>query len=141
MKGLTALPSPDGARVLYSGSSESGIETSIYSVKSGETETAAFKTLPEKCVWGRKDVTIIYCAVPREIPAGRYPDDLYLGKMSFADEIMKIDSVTGETETVASFDDVFREEMDIIELSLDTEEKILLFKNKNDLSLWALTLQ
>ena len=82
----------------------------------------------------------MYCAVPRFVPRGEYPDDWYKGKVFFEDDIWNINAETGEKTLVA---DLLEEnlEADIIELALNPSEQYLVVRNKKDGAVWLIDLQ
>ena len=87
--GLTTLTSPDGQRVVFSNSSLGGVDLYSYDLATQKSFSLGLKTLAEKCSW--IDATNAYCAVPRQLPNGLYPDDWYQGKVTFADDIWRLD--------------------------------------------------
>ena len=131
--GLTALVSPDTKKVLFSESSSKGIKTKILDVVSGETRSFGLSTLPEKCVWNADNLDIIYCAVPKSIPRRYYPDEWYMGKVSFEDNIWRIDISTGEAKNILS-----EGSFDVINPILSPKGDYLVFINKKDNTLWSL---
>lgn len=140
INGLTTLVAPDGNMVLYSESGMRKFDTLLYHSNNSTTESFPFVTLPEKCTW--TSTTIVYCAVPKEIPQGIYPDIWYKGLTSFSDEIWKVDLATGETTKVLDFkEESGGEELDGINIAVDPDQQILAFMNKKDLTIWAYKLQ
>ena len=138
INGLTTLGSPNGKLILYG---DNNLLLNVYNVDNGEIEQIGVKTLPEKCIWGSVS-DVLYCAVPRTIGGGMYPDSWYKGEVSFSDEIWRIDLNTGNTTKMA--DPVSVEggmEIDGIKLGLDSEENYLFFINKKDSYLWKLNLK
>jgi hypothetical protein len=97
-------------------------------------------TLPEKCVWSKKETFIIYCAVPFTIPNGVYPDVWYQGRVSFVDGIWKINTNTASTNLVSIPERDGGESIDAINLEISEDDSYLTFINKKDLSLWGLTI-
>lgn len=87
--GLTAKVSPDGQRIIFSRSGLGKFELYSYDVATKKTNSLGVNTLPEKCIW--QDSDILYCAVPRSIPNGLYPDNWYQGKITFVDDLWKVD--------------------------------------------------
>lgn len=140
VEGLLTLPSADAKLVLYSGAVGGSLYAKLLNADSLKEFEFPVSTLADKCLWSQKKVTVVYCAVPTSAPTALYPDDWYQGKVSFDDELVKIDTTTGETTTILKPEAATKETMDITNMSLDGQEKILLFQNKKDLSLWALTL-
>jgi len=137
--GLTALPSPDNQKILYSKSNRGGLTLHIYDRKTSKTTDVSVQTLPEKCVW-KKDNVSIYCAVPNPLPGGEYPDAWYQGIVSFNDNIWKIDSSTGEAVSFFVPQSLTVQLLDMTNLSLSPSEDFLFFISKRDSSLWAFDL-
>lgn len=134
--GLTALPSPNGERVLISESSETGFSTHTIERKSGRGIEISPATLPEKCAWG-KNSTTFFCGSPRSTPPASYPDSWYQGVVSFTDDFWEIDAATG----IAHLLSTSPEPIDLIMPLLDGDETHLIFINKKDGSLWSLRLE
>lgn len=137
--GLTTLTSPNLTYAIYSGSSANGISTGVYNFSKNATFTFTNSTLPEKCVWSKLSKTTAYCAVPTTIPVANYPDDWYKGKVSFVDNIYKVDL------TLPSIQLIYKlptdQTIDAVNLFLDPKEENLYFTNKNDYFLWGLTIK
>lgn len=100
-----------------------------------------FSTLPEKCVQGRKEIEVVYCAVPRSVPSGTYPDNWYTGEVSFNDNIWQANSKTNKTSFINSPFLSIKENLDGINLQISIDDNYLTFINKKDLSLWGLILK
>lgn len=138
MSGLTTLASPTGRLVLLG---DSGPALNVYEIGTRETGPVGLSGLPEKCVWA-KSSSILYCAIPKFIDNGLYPDDWYKGVVSFEDEIWKIDlenEIT--TKIIDPLQTEWAEDIDAIKLSLDSREENLFFVNKKDSYLWQLKLK
>jgi hypothetical protein len=136
VNGLTALMSPDGARMIYSQSRNSGIEIKIFNLKDKTSSGFSLTTLPEKCVWSKIDKNILYCAVPNDLPTGDYPDSWYQGLISFNDSVWQINLSTGETNVLIN-----ETKSDVINLFLSKDENYLVFTNKKDNTLWSLKIK
>lgn len=136
IKGLTALLSPDGTRVIYSESSGKSLETKIFNLKQQTSSDFDLKTLPEKCAWSKINKDIIYCAVPNEFLSGDYPDDWYQGIISFSDSVWQKDFSTGQTKILIN-----EINTDAINPFLSKDEKYLIFTNKENNTLWSLKLK
>lgn len=139
--GLTALGNTDGTLVFYSSGLKNNITSSLFSVKKGTSQSLGISTLSEKCVWGIKEKTVIYCAVPKYVPQGLYPDDWYKGKISLNDSLWKIDTVSGSTEQIMDPEIDAGASFDMIKLSIDANETTLLFTDKNDMTVWSYRVQ
>ncbi|KKU60225.1 MAG: hypothetical protein UX81_C0002G0022 [Parcubacteria group bacterium GW2011_GWA2_47_12] len=137
--GLTALPSRGGTVVLSSTSDESGAELSLFNRTRGETVPLGLATLSDKCVWGKKERTLAFCAVPDALPSG-FPDNWYQGTAQTSDEVWKIDAEDGRAVVAASIAGDARTSLDIFNLDISPDDQYLIFQNKNDLTLWLLKL-
>ena len=143
LPGLTVSASANLEYVLYSQADVKN-QSIIFGLldKSGKDPTPLFlKTLPEKCTWSVREASVIFCAIPDSIPAATYPDDWYQSKVSFSDSIWKINLKTGEARDIAPIREMVKQEIDGINLSLDSKEDYLLFTNKKDLTLWGLQIK
>lgn len=142
VNGLTTLTNPTGDTILYSSSSGGSLTLSLHSVKSGLNSDISLQTFPEKCAWSKKDKNIIYCGVPVVLPMGlNYPDAWYQGSISFTDEIWKINAETGETSLLAAPTKITQTNIDVINPMVSGKENVLIFTNKDDLTLWSLALE
>jgi hypothetical protein len=140
IRGLSTLTSHDAKKVLYSSSANNTITTAIFDVKTHTSQSLAFNTLPDKCVWGTINKDILFCAVPSEIPAGAYPEAWYNGTVSFSDKIWQVNAATGDVHIVADLLGISRTIIDAENLKLDPKENYIYFMNKRDLTLWSFSL-
>jgi len=137
INGLTTLTSPSGNLVLFG---NNNLSLNIYNIENSQTTPVTIKTMPEKCVWNSSNTTI-YCAVPKSINGGNYPDSWYQGVTSFNDEIWGIDAGTGTAALLLDPSGVpGGEEVDGIKLSLDEKENFLFFIDKKTSYLWEFKL-
>jgi len=136
INGLTALPSPDGKKILYA---DSSLNLNIYDLATKTSSALGARTLPEKCAWS-KDALFIYCAVPKFLPGGNMPDDWYQGEVSFSDEIWKIEVSTALGGVIFDPSEEGRT-VDGIKLTLDPKSQYLFLANKSDSILWELKLE
>jgi hypothetical protein len=139
INGLTALPSPNLQKILYSESGRGGITLHIYDRKTGGVLNLALQTIPEKCVWNPEN-TGLYCAIPITLPSAEYPDDWYQGNISFNDEVWKIDANTGDSIILFSPSVFGKKNFDMKNLTLSLSGKYLFFTNKNNSILWGYNL-
>ncbi len=138
INGLTTLTSPNGIYVLYG---NDNLDVSLYDMQTRERRALSVNTLPEKCVWGKDNITL-YCAVPKLDELGSYPDSWYQGEVSFEDEIWKIDTGTfTETKILDLKDNTEKIELDAIKIGLSEDGDYLFFVNKKDSYLWELRLR
>ncbi len=137
--GLTTSVNLSGESVLYSEVKSENLSLKALSPKekSQVIRTLSSKTLPEKCVWSKKEKTVLFCAVPQSIPEGEHPDLWYQGVTSFFDSFWRIDTVTGKTDLIY-YAKSNAEAYDAIKLQLSVEEDYVIFTNNKDNSLWSL---
>ena len=138
INGLTTQTSPDGTLILYSNNT---LSLSVYDTSTRNGDVLGVSTLPEKCVWGNQS-DAVYCAVPKSIEAGLYPDSWYQGEVTLYDQIWKIDIENGDASLVLDpLATPGGEDVDGIKLTLDVNEDYLFFVNKKDSFLWKLELE
>lgn len=139
MLGLVTNINFDGSHSLYN--------TNITDLSLGakiNSSTQAFylqtKTLPEKCVWSKKNKSTIYCAVPYYVEKNNYPESWYQGRVFFEDSFWSINIETGSQQLIYRPSADGKDSPDAINLSLNEKENYLFFINKRDLTLWGLSL-
>lgn len=137
INGLTTLGSPSDKLILYG---DNNLSLNVYRTDLKNSDVLGVRTLPEKCVWS-KGSDAIYCAVPKSIVSGEYPDTWYQGEISFNDQFWKMDIKTGNATLLLDPATITREEVDGIKLALDEDENYLFFVNKKDSFLWKLELK
>ncbi|HEY4512700.1 MAG TPA: hypothetical protein VJH63_03540 [Candidatus Paceibacterota bacterium] len=139
--GLTVLPNKNNSAYLAAGTPDGTIKLFVYFNNEDEIKMLQLATFPEKCVWSNVDNDIAYCAVPNVIPNALYPDVWYQGKVSFTDNIWKINVKSGETNLVSSLSSESGQAIDGVNLRLASDDTYLTFINKTDLTLWGLNLK
>lgn len=141
IRGLTSKTNSVATEVLYSDSSRSLPRLYLYAIKTGESKILPWNTLPEKCAWSNTDGKIVYCAVPKNIESGEYPDTWYQGLTNFNDEIWMVNTNTGAATLVSDLEKASGRKIDAVELKIDKNDNQLFFTNKTDLTLWNLGLK
>ena len=136
-QGLLTKINIDGTKILFSTSNTNGTRLFVYDTTTKESVRVPFTTLADKCVWASS--FSIFCASPYNSIAGVVPDDWYKGLFSFSDDIWFYDIETQTAQLIYNADEN-RNVFDAINLTIDNEQKMLLFTNKNDLTLWGLSL-
>src|SRR3989338_350424 len=139
--GLTVLPNKDVSLLLYSESLNPGLLFGLFDPAQGIVKNVSLKTLPEKCVWSRNSSSIAYCAVPIALPNANYPDDWYKGRVSFQDQIWKIDDEEGSVQLISELDKLTGERIDAVSLQLSVNNSRMIFTNKTNGSLWMLKIK
>lgn len=118
INGLTALASPLSQTIIYTATFGTNFSLFNHNTKTGINTDLYLKTLPEKCVWDTK-VPTVYCAIPKQLAAGAYPNDWYLGKTQFNDALWIVYPEIGKTSQLYDFSGV-GENFDIISLKADS---------------------
>jgi hypothetical protein len=134
IKGLMSKVSPDGRLVLYAGGD---LSLKTFSSTEKTINDLGLKTLPEKCVWSTDNINI-YCAIPKDIPGGNFPDSWYQGEVQFDDALWKINTKTNSNTLLSDPGSSVGESIDGTDLFLDQKENNLFIINKKDSTLWAL---
>jgi len=135
LRGLSTLPSPSGANILYSYVDRAKLYTQVLDAAARTTVPLPLATLPEKCVW-TPDSSAVYCAVPTSL-SGQLPDEWYQGARPFSDRIWRIDLATRVATLVFDPRQLAETSIDAQALSLDSASDVLVFMNRLDGSLWS----
>ncbi len=138
LRGLTVLPSPSGKQILFSYVDSNIFHMAILDLGTGSVTKLPLATLAEKCIWTPDD-SALYCAIPVSI-TGNQPDDWYQGVSSFSDRIWRIDLNTRLATLVLDPLINGKVTIDAVNLTLDPNSQVLVFRNKIDSSLWAYSL-
>jgi len=138
--GLVTLVSPDASQVLYSSQSDAGSSMALYNIKTATAVAVTPATFPEKCVWSKKDATVVYCAVPENSLDGTSLTAWYMGQISFSDDIWKYNLKQNTSSIIEHLADDAGEQIDAVKPILSTSEQYLIFTNKIDGTLWSLDL-
>jgi len=137
--GLNILWSYDSEKIFIFETINGQIKNRIENLKNKQTFKLPIKTFPEKCVFSRLHKEIIFCAIPLELPQHDYPDDWYMGKVNFKDNLYEINYETGDSRALNQ--KIENENFDIENLFLDTEENYVFFIDKNDKKLWRVRIR
>ncbi len=137
LKGLVALASPKGKRVIVSYVDSTGImHLRMINTTTHTVTPLPVSTIASKCVWANSGDSV-YCAIPTKPIKAVYPDDWYQGAISFNDSIWQIDINNHYAKLILDPVQEGKSPMDIISLSLDHDETTLSFINKDNGSLWS----
>jgi len=133
--GLTTIANRTGSLILKSKNGALSVAR-----RSEGTETSVgLTTIADKCVWGKKDKTEAYCAVPQSSSQEDLLDNWYQGTITTRDSLWSINGEDVETNLLTSFNDA-RENIDAFNLDISADDKYIIFQNKDDLTLWLLRL-
>ena len=138
LRGLTVLPSPSGQFILYSYTDGSVYHMGVFDQSTGGVVSLPLATFAEKCVW-TPDNTALYCGVPTSF-SGNLPDDWYQGAVSFTDRIWRIDLTTRLATLIVDPLKAGNSAIDVVNPTIDLADRLFVFRNKKDSSLWAYSL-
>lgn len=138
--GLMTLPSPDSRFVLFSVGGANFSSLNMFDTQTNESTALPFTGIASKCVWAH-DSTRVFCATPRLLPLGNYPDAWLFGLVSLSDALWSIDPLSGETLRLADFEAEYQASIDVWQPSTDSAGRVITFINKNDLSFWAFLIE
>ena len=137
--GLSTLVNDTATQLIFLDQKDA-LRMFMFDVKSKSSTNMTPPTLPEKCVWSKKDRNIIYCAVPEEFMDRDSLTLWYRGFIYFTDNIWKYDIKNNISNVMTSLFNESREQIDVTKLLLSENEQYLVFVNKIDNSLWSLDL-
>lgn len=139
--GVTARMNPAGNRIIFFSNRDGVPLLNQLNLTTKEVSGLELTTLPEKCVWSKKEHDVVYCAVPTSIPAQGYPDTWYRGEVSYSDIVWRLNLETGEQSIVVIPTKLAGEAIDAVQLTLSPEEDFLLFVDRQDGILWSAKLR
>ncbi len=129
---------PDGIHYLAMSTQNKGqnLKLSIRSLTASEKPIdTSFKTLPEKCVFSKKEKLTLFCAIPNTLGPNPLPDAWWQGKTQFQDQLWSLNASTGELKLLLQGGG-----FDITNLFTSPNENYIFFINKKDSTLWSLRL-
>lgn len=127
--GLTTNTNADETKILFSKSTDRSLIFGMHDVKDGKNYSLNIDTLPEKCAWSTTGGTI-YCAVPRILPGGVYPDEWYQGIIHTSDQIIRIDPTQLYDNEILVDPEDEKVQVDGINIQVDTDERYTAFIDK-----------
>lgn len=136
--GLTLNHGRQSGEFIFSTASFGSIQ-SLYE-HAGTRSILGFATLVEKCVFGRKTPSLVYCAVPDNQSNAKYPDDWYKGRIFFKDSIYSANLKNGDVSLVLISNVSLNETVDAINLGLNEDDTNLIFIDKRTQNLWMIDL-
>lgn len=136
LQSLTTLPSPSGTLVLYSYLDRGKVALAVLDTSTHAATRLPLATLPEKCAW-TTDSKTLYCGVPTTALGAQEPDNWYQGVSSFSDRLWKIDLASRVATLVVDPKQAGNTDIDMVGLSLDQTNDVLIFSNKRDGTLYA----
>ncbi len=116
-----------------------GVVYSLANLSEGNPSVVPITVIPEKCISGS---SYLYCSAPEDLGAGkRFPDDWYMGSISYSDVLWRIDIREGKATVLSNFLTETGREVDVLTIGIAPDESALYFINKNDNALWMFDLQ
>ena len=140
LSGLSIIYNPAVGSLIFSASTQNKTPATLIDSDKEMVPLGISTIVQEKCSAVSESPTII-CATPTNIPAADYPDDWLLGKISFSDILWEIDTDTGLVRIVADPVEEAGENLDVTNPLISQDGNFMVFRNKEDLSLWLVNLQ
>jgi len=109
----------------------------IYNLSTDQTEISPILFEPNKCAFGTKTVTRLFCGYALTAYGYNFPDDWYKGTRTFADRIWMINLSDSTARQLVDPLRTVGRELDVIGMQVSSDEKMLYFLNKNDTTLWT----
>jgi hypothetical protein len=130
--GLSSFQTPSGL-IVTRNSDTKGVYSSALT-HDNKIQLQAMPLISEKCTSGE---TFLYCAVPRsKLSSQTFPDDWFMGTVSFGDILWSIDSEASNAEFLVDFTEESGREMDVSHIGADKMGNRVFLINKNDNTLW-----
>jgi hypothetical protein len=136
LRALSTLPSPSGTSILYSYIDRGKLALAVFDMANHTATRLPLSTLPEKCAW-TSDSRTIYCGVPTGNLGTNQPDDWYQGVSSFTDRLWRIDMSNRVATLVIDPKQAGDVDIDMVGLTLDRTNDVLIFNNRQDDTLYA----
>lgn len=136
IEGMVAIVSPSGRYVLTSGGL--GSQLVLHDTEQNETYSAVFSSVATKCVFVSEAPVQIVCGVPFEMGSGEYPNDWFIGRAQFDDDIWLLEPVEGVASLLAVPSEDVGRIIDVSNIAVDASGSYVSFINKTDLSFWTL---
>lgn len=133
LPGLTALRFSTGS--VITGASNNSVSSQVH-FENGTTSTLSFPLIPEKCVNISKKPLLFFCAIPKELGSGEFPDEWYMGKRSYNDSLFQTNLETNEWNLVSDPVEETGRELDVSKIGTDEFGELIYLINKNDNTLW-----
>ena len=133
---LQTLTNDAGTKSLVSLRDQGRMRLFLYDIETTEYQDLNLETTIDKCTWGAEDL-FIYCGVPVDGMRGFVPDGWYQGAMRLEDEMWLIEAASGLTRPLFNPVEYYDVTIDMIDVEISPDNKYLIFKNKNDYSLWT----
>lgn len=125
--------------VVYSEKIDNSYQTSIYDLEDGVPKSSPIAIIPEKCTSKQKNPSRIICATSLTTYKNNIPDAWYQGIVSYTDDLweIEIDSLNNlSLRQIVSPEYISGRQLDIINLTVNSNDSSIYFLNKNDRTLW-----
>lgn len=140
LPGLMTLPDTDGRYIAFSTSAEDRGAFGVYDRETKEIIPLPAETFAAKCAWIPTEAPALFCGVPLMLTGAAALDDWLIGSVSFEDRAWLLYPESRTAEIILSLTDAARAPIDVINPIASADGRHVLFINKNDSSLWSLTL-
>lgn len=138
-RGLMVLPNASGELIAYSRIAAGATTLFILDTRTGFVSESPIATFAEKCAWTEGANPVLFCGVPASL-SGASIENWLMGVATFSDSAWIINPKTGSAQIVRSLEKDAGRPIDIVNPAVSSDGAHALFINKNDLSLWSLSL-
>ncbi|MEK9154039.1 MAG: hypothetical protein AAB798_01055 [Patescibacteria group bacterium] len=135
--GLTLLPHPSSAALLY-GSSSGGLTLFARIDEKSTSAALPIRTIADKCVWDRNERMVAYCAVPEREPSASFLDRWHRGEEHTSDAWWRVDVGAASAEILSPPSNV---PLDVENPIIDDGGDYIAFTNARDKTLWLLRIK
>ena len=133
--GLSATGNDDF--VLFSKQVENNYQTYIYDTKTNNQALSPLSIIPEKCTFPAGEYSELgICAATIMEFDNQIPDTWYQGKITYADRLWEVNSSFRSATQLVDTKGVSGRELDITNLTLNSNGSTIYFTNKLDQTLW-----
>ncbi len=139
--GVSAQANATFSKIIYQTNTRGSAASYVHDTTSGKDASISFTPIPQKCAWSSTSDSVFYCAAPAIPLTYSYVDAWRAGTVSVSDALFTFNNVTGQSLAIASpgsSDGGVRS--DIMQISVSSDNKYLLFITKGDRALWGVRL-
>ena len=102
----------------------------------GEKKPLFLPYIPEKCISDVTHVNMVLCAIPQNIKNNTFPDDWYMGDISYSDMLVQTNVENNELGTVVNLLTESGQEIDVSRIGISESGSLIYLINKNNNALW-----
>lgn len=108
----------------------------IYNKTADKFTSSPILMEPNKCAFSSKISSVVYCGYQLTSYGTDFPDEWYMGKRTFNDNIWSVNLDNGSASQLIIPETETGRQLDITSMTNSPDGKVLYFNNKNDNTLW-----